>query len=397
METPVGGTCDPAFEAVREAFTANFPDPETNAGSPDEVPHGSELGAALTVVAGGLTVVDLWGGWRDEARTQPWTADTLVNAFSVGKALTATCVLQLVGHRRLDLDTPVVEVWPQFTGKDDVTVRTLLCHQAGLPAIGRPMPPMASLDWELMTRSLAEQEPWWPPGSAHGYHVNTFGYLLGEVLRRVDGRSLGTYLHDEVAGPLDADLFVGLPDSERHRTADFALWPMEGVDAIPSLDEVPDGERMTHAAYMNPPDLSGVGVVNDPAWRRAEIPSTNPQASARGVARVFEALLAARTRRAGKHVVDPGALEEATAVHSDGTDRVVGSRTVFGLGFQLPREDRPIGPSASAFGHYGAGGALGAADPEADVAIGYVMNRAHDPNWSNRRNRALIEAIRASL
>lgn len=383
MAVPLGGWCDPAFEAVRETFAAHLEE-------------GEELGAAVCVVAGGATVADLWGGWTSEDRTRPWTEDTLVNAFSVGKALTAVCVLRLVGEGRLDLDAPLAGVWPELRAQG-VTARLLLAHRAGLPAIARPMPRMASIDWDVMVGALAEQEPWWEPGTAHGYHVNTFGYLLGEVVRRVDGRSLGTYLREEVAGPARADLCIGLPGEEHHRVADFALWPMDALDELPSLDEVPDEQRMTHAAYMNPSDVAGIGVVNDPAWREAEIPSTNPHATARGVARVFDALLASLTGRAGDPVVDAGLLREAATVHSDGADLVLGSRTVFGLGFQLPREDRPMGPSASAFGHHGAGGALGSVDPEAGVAVGYVMNRARDPNWSNRRNRALLDAVRASL
>ena len=188
---PVRGVCDPRFEAVREAFAENFA-------------TRGENGAAVCVVVNESVVVDLWGGSADAGRSRPWRRETLVNVFSVGKAMAALCVHRLVGQGRLDVDDPVARYWPEFAaaGKQDVTVRQVLSHQAGLPAVRRRLPEGAMLDWETMTLALAEQEPWWKPGTAHGYHVNTFGFLVGELVRRITGKTLGSVFRDEVAGPL---------------------------------------------------------------------------------------------------------------------------------------------------------------------------------------------------
>ena len=226
-------------------------------------------------------VVDLWGGWADPATRRPWAADTLVNIFSVGKGLAALCAARLCSTRGLDLDAPVARYWPEFAGagKAGVTVRHLLSHQAGVPAIRRRLPPGAMLDHALMCDALARQEPWWPPGQAHGYHTNTFGFLVGELVRRIDGRTLGAALRLDIAGPLDADVHIGLSDDQHGRVAPF-LWPMD-----PPVEAEPPGmapaQLMEYNAYFNPSGLSGAGVVNTAQWRRAEIPSTNSHATAR--------------------------------------------------------------------------------------------------------------------
>ena len=332
----------------------------------------------------GRVVADLWGGWSDQATRRPWQPDTLVNAFSVGKGLVATCAARLAGQRRLDLDTTVAAYWPEFAvaGKDQITLRQLLSHQAGLPALSRPLPPGAVLDWTTMTDALAAQEPWWAPGRGHGYHVNTFGFLAGEVIRRVTGATVGEYLRTEVAGPLGADVHIGLPAAEHARVATF-VWP-----DLPS--GLGSGPPMQHNAYFNPADLSGHGIVNSPRWRSAEIPSANLHATARGVARVYAAL-AAGGQLDGTTVVDAGALAEAAAEHAYGQDLVLDRPSRFGLGFQLTQPERPIGPGSATFGHFGAGGSLGFCDPEAGLAFGYVMNQM-GPRWQNPRTRALIDA-----
>ena len=379
---PVAGWTDPRFTAVLEAFRDNF------------VEHG-EVGASVCVTVGGRTVVDLWGGHADAEARRPFGPDTLVNVFSVGKGLVALLAARLLGRGELDLDEPVHHRWPEFAhaGKEQISLKHLLTHQAGLPALRRRLPPGAMLDWEAMTTALAAEQPWWEPGSDHGYHVNTYGYLVGEVLRRATGRSVGTLLREWVATPLAADVHLGLPDAEHPRVAEF-LWP-----ADPPPEQEPEGldaaQLMTHNAYFNPSGLSGAGVVNTAAWRRAEIPSTNAHASARGIARVYTAL-AAGGRLEGVEVVDSDALATAVAEQVSGTDRVLGRPTRFGLGFQLTQPERPLGPNPGAFGHFGAGGSLGFCDPEAEVAFGYAMNQL-GARWNNPRNRALIEAVYASL
>lgn len=374
----VAGVCDPRFEPVRQAFVDNF----TERG---------ERGAAACLIVDGQTVVDLWGGHADLAGTSPWERDTLVNVFSIGKAMTAACAHRLVGQGRLDVERPVAQWWPEFGagGKDGVTLAQVLSHQAGLPAVRKRLPPNAMLDWELMTSALAAQEPWWPPGTAHGYHTNTFGFLVGEVVRRVTGRSLGTYFRQEIAGPLGADFFIGLPPAEHHRVAEFN-WP---GPANPEVEPpgLTDAQLMEFNTYYNPSGLSGAEVVNTPEWRQAEIPSTNGHATARAVARIYQELAAG-----GGVVVERHALAAATVEQVYGDDLILHRPSRFGLGFQLTMAERPLGPNARSFGHFGAGGSLGFCDPDAGVAFAYVMNEM-GARWQNPRNQALLDAIYASL
>jgi len=196
----VAGHCDSRFEPLRDAFHANFAE-------------RGEIGAAICVTIDGQVVADLCGGWADQAHGRRWQPDTLVNVFSVGKGLVAACAARLTGRGQLDLDARVATYWPEFAaaGKDAITVRQLLSHQAGLPAVRRRLPPGAMLDWPVMTAALAGQEPWWVPGTGHGYHVNTFGFLVGEVIRRITGTTVGKLLRDEIAGPLGADVHIGRP------------------------------------------------------------------------------------------------------------------------------------------------------------------------------------------
>ena len=296
---PVSGDCDSRFLPRREEFAANF----TARG---------DTGAALCVRVGGRVVADLTGGWQDQARSVPWRRDTLVNFFSVGKGLLALLAARLAGDGRLDVGAPVSRYWPEFAaaGKAAVTVRQVLSHQAGLPAIRRRLPPGAMFDWELMTAALAAQEPWWELGTAHGYHVNTFGFGVGEVLRRAAGRRVGALLAQEVAGPLGADVHFGLAANDLRRVADFD-WPGPPPPEQDRSDL--DGDRlMEHNAYFNPGGLSGAGLVNTTQWRRAEVPSANGHGTARGVARVYAALAAGGTID-GIRVVDRGALDAARA------------------------------------------------------------------------------------
>jgi CubicO group peptidase (beta-lactamase class C family) len=378
----IGGTCDARFEPVRAAFAANF----------DSL---GETGAAICVTASGRPVVDLWGGWTNAARTCAWQPDTLVNFFSVGKGLLAVLAAWCAGSGLLDYDHAVAWYWPEFgaAGKDAVTLRQLLSHQAGVPAVRRRLPPGAMLDWDVMTGAIAGQSPWWEPGTAHGYHVNTFGFAVGELLRRVSGRTVGALVRAQIAGPLGADVHIGLPSGEHDRVADFE-WP----GAVPDETDRADlaGERlMEHNAYFNPGGLSGAGVVNTASWRAAEVPATNGHGTARGVARVYAALAAGGTVD-GVAIVDQRALADATSEEVYGQDRILHRRSRFGLGFQLTQAERPVGRSPGAFGHFGAGGSLGFCDPEAGLAIGYVTSQM-GPRWQNPRNRALIDAIYACL
>jgi CubicO group peptidase (beta-lactamase class C family) len=334
------------------------------------------------------------GGWSDRARRTPWRRDTLVDFFSVGKAFAAVCAMLLIERGLLDLDSPVARYWPEFgaAGKEQITLRHVLSHQAGLPALRDELPDGAMLEWTTMVHALERQSPWWQPGAAHGYHVNTFGFLVGEVVRRVTGQTLGSFLRAEIAGPLGADVHIGLPAVEHARVAEF-LWPST-TPARPD-GTLADDDLMRWNAYWNPPGFSGAGWVNSAAWRSAEMPSTNGHGTARGVARIYAALA-----RGGAienvRILDSATLRSAITEHSAGPDRVAGRPSRFGLGFQLTQPERALGPHADSFGHFGAGGSLGFGDLEAELAFGYVMNHM-GPRWQNPRTRALIDAVYDSL
>ncbi len=382
--TEIFGFCDERFAAVREAVEANFRD------------HG-ELGTAVAIEVDGVPRVDIWSGWADRARTRPWAQDTLVAVFSIGKAMAGLCVLLLAERGKLDLYAPVSAYWPEFAarGKGDTTVRTLLAHRAGLPAIRRPLSDEAIYDWEVMTGALADEEPWWEPGTTHGYHVNTFGFLVGEIVRRVSGKSLGSFFRAEIAEPLAADFHFGFGPELDDRVAEYLFADQsdeiksEGAEGPRAAVEDEARRLMLNRAYLNPPAVSGIGTVNTRAWRAAEIPSANGHATARAVARIYGALLSGR-------IIGAPALAESIAEASAGMDFVLGRPSRFGLGFQLTQPERPLGPNPRSFGHFGAGGSLGFADPDEQLAFAYVLNRS-GPRWQNPRNRALIEAVYAAL
>ena len=351
--------------------------------------HG-EIGAAVCINVDGRRVVDLWGGHADPSRTREWSADQLVNAFSIGKGVTALVAAQCVARGEFSYETVVSRVWPEFArnGKHDVSVRDILGHRCGLPALRQPLPRHAMYDWELMTDTLAAEAPWWTLDGSHGYHVNTFGYLIGEVIRRTTGKSVGQLIRERIAGPLHADIHLGCDDSLHARMADFE-WPGNPVPDDPPTN-LSDEKLLQYNTYYNPAGLSGSGTVNTPEWRRAEIPSTNMHASARGVCEMYASL------SRDEVLLPRSTLELATSEVSNGLDVVLGRVSRFAHGFQIPLPERNFGPVGQSFGHYGAGGSVGFADPENMIGFGYVMNQM-GPRWQNPRNRALIEALYSCL
>jgi CubicO group peptidase (beta-lactamase class C family) len=377
VNVAVRGRCDAAFAAVRDSFAANF------AGR-------GEVGAAVCVVVDGAVVVDLAGGWTDAARTQPWRHDTLVDFYSVGKALVALLALQLVDVGLIDLDAPIASLWPEFGagGKEDATLRHALCHRAGVPAIREHLTDDDLWSWDRMTRALAATEPWWEPGTRHAYHTNTYGHLVGEVVRRLSGRSPGEQLR-AVVEPIGADLWFGVPAAEQHRCAEV-IWAPGGSVGEVDYDALSGDALMNALAHFNPPGYSSVGVVNTARWRAAQVPSTNGHGTARGLAAFYAALL-----RPGA-LLSPDLLDHATGVQSTGPCPVLGEEAVFGLGFMPTNPRRPLGPNPRSFGHFGTGGALGFADPDAGLAFGYVMNHVV-PRWRSARNQALVEALYSAL
>jgi CubicO group peptidase (beta-lactamase class C family) len=381
--------CDAAYQAVADAFAGNFAEL-------------GELGAAVSIRVDGRPVVDLWGGHRDVARTQPWQRDTLVNAYSVGKGLLAVLTLRLVERGVLSLDRRVAELWPEFAagGKGDVTLRTLLAHRVGLPAVRQPLAPAAMLHWDVMCRELAAQRPYWEPGRAHGYHVNTFGYLVGELIRRATRMDVGQALQEFVMQPVGEEFYYGLPSQHHARCAELQVPNVVLTDRAqwevafpPTGDEAHD--QMIWHAYFNPAGTSGIGFVNTAPWRLAQIPSTNGHGTARAVSGVYQALLSGPPGAAAPWLGDE-VLAEACTPHSDGRDRVLGKPSRFGLGFQLPQESRPIGPNPETFGHFGYGGTLGFADPVARVAFAFLTNRPGD-RWQTPRTQRLVNALYSSL
>ena len=380
----ISGHCDARFGALREAFTANFSELD-------------EVGAGLCVQIDGTRVVDLWGGHRDAARTQPWTEDTLVNAYSVGKGVVAMLVLALIERGDLALDAPVARTWPEFgaNGKHAITLRTLLAHGAGLPAVRERMPDEALYDWDRLCAALAAQAPYWEPGTAHGYHVNTYGFLAGELVRRATRASVGEALARILTGPAGADFYYGLAPRDHTRVAETATsFPVLREEAQWALAFPPTGDaehdRMVWHAYFNPTGISGLETVNTAEWRSAVIPSTNGHGTARGVANLYAAFL--RGGPPGARWAGDALRREAVSIQADGDDRVTRRASRFGLGFQLAQPSRPIGASPRAFGHFGYGGSLGFADPDAGLAFGYLMNRPGE-RWNNPRTERLLDAL----
>lgn len=386
---PISGYCDPTFADAVDAFRENFT-------------ARNELGAAVCAFVDGHKVIDLWGGHCDSARTRPWRADTLVNVYSVGKGIASMLVLSLVERGELALDEPLTRVWPEIgaAGKERITLRMLLAHRGGLPGVRRPLADDALYDWSLMTGELAAQRPWWEPGSAHGYHVNTHGFLIGEPVVRRLGMAFGEALRTRIASPFDADFHVGLPEHEHARVAPIV------EAATTAVHDARDGVRqhlssgdaqtdeMLASVYFNPLGISGFGVVNRPEWRRASIPSTNAHATARAVALLYDAFM--RRDAADGGIIGPVLRDEATSIQSDGPDRVLGKHSRFGLGFQLSRPGRLVGMSEAGYGHAGYGGSLGFADPERGIAFAYLTNRP-GKRFENDRAEALITRIHAAL
>ncbi|KJS54979.1 esterase [Streptomyces rubellomurinus subsp. indigoferus] len=398
-----GGTAE-GFEPVRAAFARNFAE------------YG-ELGAAFALYVRGRKVVDLWGGdARPEvggrpAPAVPWTADTAQVLRSVTKGLTATVALLLAERGQLDLDAPVASYWPEFKaeGKGEMPVRWLLSHQAGLPALDEPLRLEDVLTWERAAAAVAAQAPAWEPGTAHGYHPYTFGWLVGEVVRRASGRSVGRYFAEEIARPLGLDLWIGLPAAAEARVGRLVDLPApEAARSGPSGLRVRP-KQSVRDAYQDPTSLTArsfasVGPtvdLNDPAVHAAEIPGGNGIGTARSLARFYAALIGAADRADGSGallppLLGPEVLSRALGPAVSGPDRVLIVNSTFGLGFWRHGPTAPMASPAS-FGHPGRGGCLGFADPDLGLGFGYVTNGMQPGVTGDVRSRNLIRAVRGCL
>jgi CubicO group peptidase (beta-lactamase class C family) len=387
----VSGDTAPGFEGVREAFAANL------AG-------GQEIGAAVSAYLNGRKVVDLWGGIADPADGRAWERDTLQVVYSTTKAVTAACALLLAQRGELDLDAPVAEYWPEFAahGKDRIPVRWLLTHQAGLPTLDHPITRAEAIAWDPMVEALAAQRPSWEPGAEHGYHGLTFGWLVGEVVRRVSGRSIGTYLAEEIAAPLGLDLWIGLPKSEHHRVSRVIAVPPD-LDALARIDvnALPEPLRDVMAAYADPTSLTARSLLtlitppldhNDPAEQSAEMPSTGGICTARALARFYAALIGEVN---GQRILTAETVSAATAQRAAGVDRILRVPVRIGTGLGLPTPDA-FWYTPTAFGFPGYGGSLGFADPATGLAFGYVMNHVQE-GVPDHRAANLLEALRSAM
>ncbi|NMY49389.1 serine hydrolase domain-containing protein [Pseudomonas sp. WS 5011] len=356
----IKGYFDLKFEALRDAFAALFEEPQ-------------ERGMALCVQVGGETVVDLWAGVADKEGQQAWHSDTILNLFSCTKTFTAVTALQLVGEGKLELDAPVARYWPEFgaAGKDKITLRHLLSHQAGLPALREMLPAEALYDWHAMTTALAAEQPWWPLGEGHGYAPITYGWLVGEVLRRVEGRGPGESIVARTAKPLGLDFHVGLADEEFDRVAIISRGKGNFGDAAAQRlfkTMMSEPAAMSTRAFTNPPSI--MTSTNKPEWRRMQQPAANGHGNARSLAGFYSGLLDGQ-------LLESELLAELTREHAVGEDKTLLTRTRFGLGCMLDQPEvanATYGMGSRAFGHPGAGGSIGFADPERDVAFGFVTN-----------------------
>ena len=371
----IAGLAPPRFAAVKDAFAANFAD-------------GEELGARFTLVEAGEVVVDLWAGYADRHGTKPFDERTLTPVFSTTKALAALLMARLVDQGKLDYGQTVASVWPEFAaaGKASITVEQMLSHQEGLSGFPDPMDPALWFDWDAICAKLAAMAPLWPPGTASGYHPITFGYLAGEVFRRVEGRTMGTALRQDLAEPFGLDLWIGLPDAEFDRVAD-----LQRPNALPNFGQ---HNAATTAAFLTP--WSSPAGRGQSEWRRMEIPSANGHCTAHALARLMGAL-ANDGWLDGEDILSPALIAEASRERIRGQDLVLPFEMSWGAGFMRNETVHPWGPGDRTFGHSGWGGSCAFADPERKLAGAYAMNKQSADLLGDKRARRLIEAAYASL
>ncbi|MBV8191197.1 MAG: beta-lactamase family protein [Alphaproteobacteria bacterium] len=391
------GICRPGFERVAEAFAENFK-------------SNGEVGASVSLTVGGETVVDLWGGVADRKTQSPWTRDTVSIVFSCTKGATALCAHVLASRGKLDLDAPVVELWPEFgqNGKAHVTTRMMLDHSAGVPALRERLKDTGPYEWDYMTERVADEEPFWVPGTRNGYHGFTFGWTVGEMVRRASGTSLGAFFQEEIARPLGIDFWIGLPEEIEPRVAPIMQYPLKADDAkTPFLRDLATDKQSIPSLFFLNVGAWRSGGANTRAGRAAEIGAANGITNARGLAGMYAPLA-----NGGGSLVDAATLarmaEVSMATHDDATLRIP---TRFALGFMKSMDNRKrslgakiFGPDvdsvilgSAAFGHVGAGGSLGFADPVAGLSFGYTMNQMGPGLLMNERGQSLVDAAYLSL
>lgn len=377
VSTVIHGTCDPAFTGLRDMFRENF---ETR----------GEVGAAVAVYHQGRLVADLWGGVADPASGRPWERDSIVCMMSVGKGMAAMCLYRLIDRGAVALDAPVARYWPEFAqnGKDRITIRMLLGGKAGL-VYADGAPAGAAFDWDAMTTALAAQKPEWEPGTQGAYHSMTAGILFGEIIRRIDGRTVDLFFREEIAGPLGIDYKFGLDDADIRRVATMVPNP-ESV----TLNAIKDSTSKLGRAWRIMP--SKEDFFNTEAFRRGVFPSANGHGNARAVARVYAAL-GNGGRLDGYYLLSPALIDVMRSMSWEGDCGLLDRPFRYGHGFFLSNELAPFGANPRAFGHPGAGGALGFTDPETGLAFSYSPNFMCSGGGVGDRCEALIAATFACL
>ncbi len=372
----IHGTCADTFDEVKAVLAASLD-------------RGDDLGASVAVVKDGELVVDLWGGFRDEAQTAPWQADTITNVWSTTKTMASLCALVLADRGEIDVDAPVARYWPEFAaaGKQGVLVRHILAHTAGLPGWQEPIAQEDIYDWEKSTRLLAEQAPWWEPGSAAGYHAITQGHLIGEVVRRVTGQSLGRFFAAEIAGPLGADFHIGLAPQHDARVS-LVVAP---TTELPIPD---DPDTPAYRTFTNPG--LHAKLAHESAWRRAEIPAANGHGNARSVATV-QAVVANGGEMKGVRLLSQKTIDAIFDEQARGIDIVLGIPLRFGVGYGLPNETVPFLPDRRICFWGGWGGSLAIVDTDEHLCIAYMMNKMGEGLVGDARGAALIDATYRAL
>ena len=383
-EVEIFGTCDDRFVPVRDALEANFA-------------SQVELGASVAVTVGGQSVVDLWAGAANPAG-DPWLEDTIVNVYSTTKTMAGLCVLMCADRGLVDFDAPVAEYWPEFAanGKEGVLVRHVMSHSAGLSGFDPPMQAEDLYDWDRIVSQLAGQVPWWEPGTASGYHSVTQGYLQGEIVRRVTGRSIGTFFRQEVAEPLDADFHIGLDARHDSRVGEMVPPSVVARDGEEFVKALTDGGVTDPVAVRT--HLSCPLDATEPrtrAWRGAEIPAAGGTGNARSVARIHSVLACGGTLD-GVTLLSPATLDRALEPSVSGVDKVLGVPMTFGMGFGLSSEFMPL-PNDRTMFWGGWGGSLALIDLENQTSIAYVMNKMADSLVGDTRGASLAAATYASL
>lgn len=375
--TEISGTCAPGFEAVRDAFAANFD-------------QGNELGASACVTLRGETVVDLWGGDRDQDGT-PWERDTIVNVWSTTKTMAATTLLVLADRGDLDLDAPIARYWPEFAanGKDQITMAQVMGHTAGLPGFAPAIAVTDLYDQDACAANLAAQAPWWEPGTMSGYHLITQGYLEAEVVRRITGRTLGEFFRDEIAGPLGADFHIGLPESEEDRVG-YVVPPTDALGVVSGMD--PDSIAVRAGTSVA---VTG-NEQNTREWRAAEIPAAGGTSNARGVARVH-AMLANGGTLDGVRLLSPEGVDRIFVEQCHQTDAVLGVQMRLGTGFGLMNDLIPLSPNPRSCFWGGWGGSICVVDVDAQVSIAYVMNKMAGGLVGDMRGAMVVLAAMGAL